>query len=308
MTELTERLLPSLLQNTELSKKGVALLQKAHKQILRLDDSNRSAEDWFILGYYAQQVQQYDDAQAHYTQAILKNPEFEAAYKFRAMVCIETRQFEDAEYDLNKALELDPDYSDARFERARLFHETDQDDKAVTELEALIQRDGEYADAYALLGSTFEKTGKYPEAVKAFEKALELDPENGHYLTQRGLAHYFAGENTLAESDLLEAQKITGINHITQFNLALVLSGNPGSVKEAYRNFEKAFKRAPDMLNHFYEQSGSVERKRLDLRLDGILSVNENLEKEEGSQFYRKELVLLLERKLKEARSRVSAG
>jgi len=274
---------------------------------LRLDESSRSAEDWFILGYYAQQVQQYDDAQAHYTQAVLKNPEFEAAYKFRAMVCIETRQFEDAQYDLDKALELDPDFSDARYERARLFHETDQDDKAVAELRALIQQDSEYADAYALMGSTFEKTGKYEQAIKAFEQALELDPENGHYLTQRGLAHYFAGEYELAESDLLEAQKRTGINHITQFNLALVLSENPASVKEAYRNFEKAFKRAPDMLNHFYEQSGSVERKRLDLRLDTILSKNQDLEKEESSQFYRKELILLLERKLREARTRIAA-
>ena len=50
MTELTERLLPSSCKNAELSKKGVALLQKAHKKILRLDESSRSAEDWFILG------------------------------------------------------------------------------------------------------------------------------------------------------------------------------------------------------------------------------------------------------------------
>lgn len=304
MNDLVERLLPLLLENAELSRKGVDLLQKAHKQILRKDETDRTAEEWFVIGYYAQQVQQFDDAQAHFTQAVLKNPDFEAAYKFRAMVCIDTQQFEDAEYDLNKALELDPSYTDARFERARMYHEMDNDKKAVEELKELISQDDEFSDAFALLGSTYEKTGNYEGAVEAFARALELDPDNGHYLTQRGLAHYFAGHFVPAEQDLLDAQKITGTNHITQFNMALVLSENPDKVKDAYRSFEKAFKKAPDMLNQFYEQSGKVERKRLDTRLESIVSRNKELEAKEGSQFYRQQLVVLLERKLKEAQDR----
>ncbi|MCC5926087.1 MAG: tetratricopeptide repeat protein [Bacteroidetes bacterium] len=304
MTEIVDRLLPLLLENAELSKKGVDLLQKAHKQILRKSDADRTPEEWFVLGYYAQQVQQNDDALAHFTQAVLKNPEFEAAYKFRAMVCIDTQQFEDAEYDLNKALELDPSYTDARFERARMYHEMDEDKKAMAELKELIELDNEFADAYALLGSTSEKTGDYDGAIKAFASALELDPDNGHYLTQRGLAHYFAGNYELAEKDLLAAQKITGTNHITQFNMALVLSEHPDKVKDAYRSFEKAFKKAPDMLNHFYEQSGKLERQRLDGRLDGIITSQKAEEEKNGSQFYRQQLILLLERKLTEARGR----
>lgn len=306
MFELVDRLLPLLLENTELNRKGVDLLQKAHKQILRTADADRRPEDWFVLGYYAQQVQQYDDAQAHFTQAILKNPDFEAAYKFRAMVCIDTQQFEDAAYDLDKALELDPSYTDARFERARMYHEMDEDKKAISELQALIEQEPEFADAFALLGSTSEKSGDYDAAVAAFASALELDPDNGHYLTQRGLAHYFAGNTALAEADLLAAQKITGTNHITQFNMALVLSEQPDKIKDAYRSFEKAFKKAPDMLNHFYEQSGKVERQRLDSRLENIVDTQSKEEAEHGTQFYRQQLIVLLERKLKEARTRVA--
>lgn len=306
MSDNVDRLLPLLLENRELNQKGVQLLQKTHQQIGKKSDEDRTADEWFILGYYAQQVQQYDDALAHYAQAVLKNPEFEAAYKFRAMVCIDTQEFDDAEYDLNKALELDPTYTDALFERARMYHEMDQDDKAIAELNALVEKDQTFSDAYALLGSTYEKSGKYKLAVEAFDKAIALEPENGHYFTQRGLAHYFADQFEPARVDLEKAQKITGTNHITQFNLALVLSQMNDHIKDAFRSFEKAFKKAPDMLNHFYEQSGNVERKRLDSRLQNIVKQNQDKEEKEGSQFYRLQLIQLLERKLGEARSKAT--
>jgi tetratricopeptide (TPR) repeat protein len=303
-TEAIDRLLPLLLEDHELNQRGVKLLQDVHKQVNKKTATERTADEWFVLGYYAQQVQQYDDAEAHYSQCILKNPDFEAAYKFRAMVCIETRQFEDAEYDLKKAIELDPDYTDARYQMARLLHESDRDKDAAAELQSLLDQDPSYSDAWAMLGSVREKTGDYEQAIEAFQKALELDPENGQYFTQRGLAHYFAGNFPEAKLDLEIAQKITGTNHITQFNLALVLSELDEHVKDAFRNFEKAFKRAPDMLNHFYKQSGKLERERLMSRLTSIvLRSAQPAADSQGGQYYREQLHLLLERKTSEATS-----
>jgi tetratricopeptide (TPR) repeat protein len=308
MTEAIDRLLPLLLEERELNQRGVKLLQDVHKQVNKKIASERSAEEWFVLGYYAQQMQQYSDAEAHFSQCVLKNPEFEAAYKFRAMVCIETRQFDDAEYDLNKALELDPDYTDARFQMARLLHESDRDSDAEVSLQELLKMDSTYSDAWALLGSVREKTGNYNLAVEAFQKALELDPDNGQYYTQRGLAHYFAGNISESKLDLEKAQKITGSNHITQFNLALVLSEFDDQIKDAFRNFEKAFKRAPDMLNHFCKQAGTMERERLMSRLVSIIERSSNTaESAYGGQYYREQLKLLLERKTKEATTELNS-
>lgn len=305
MSEIVDRLLPYLLDNRELNQKGIQLLQKAHQQISRITNDDRSAEHWFILGYYAQQIQDYDDAQAHYTQSILKNPNFEAAYKFRAAVCIDTRQFEDAQYDLEKALALDPTYTDAIFELARLYHEQDENEKAVSQLQALIEKDPENSDAFALLGSTLEKTGEYNQAVEAFDKAIELDSDSAHYYTQRGLAHYFAGHFEPARIDLEKVQKLSGINHITQFNLGLVLGELSSETKDAFRNFERAFKRAPDMLNQFYKQSGETEKVRLMSRIEALIARHKNENDSVGAQFYREQLVQLLERKLFEAKSQI---
>lgn len=301
MSEIVDRLLPYILENRELNDKGISLLQKAHQQIGKKKTEDRTAEDWFIVGYYAQQIQDYDEAQAHYTQAVLKNPEFEAAYKFRAAVCIDTRQFEDAEYDLKKALELDPSYSDAHFEFARLYHEQDENNLAMEKLNELLEKEPDYSDAYALLGSTYEKTGAYDKAIDTFDKAIELDPDSGHYYTQRGLAHYFADNFEVAKSDLEKAQRLTGVNHITQFNIALVLGEMDDQVKDTFRNFERAFKKAPDMLKQFSDQAGETEKKRLFSRLENLIKKHSSSDAT-SSQFYRVELTSLLERKLNEAR------
>jgi len=300
MSEIVDRLLPFLLENRTLNNKGIQLLQKAHQQISKTSKEDRTAEDWFVLGYYAQQIQDYDDAQAHYTQAVLKNPEFEAAYKFRAAVCIDTRQFEDAAYDLTKALELDPDYADARFEQARLLHEQDKNLEAVSYLDKLIDADPENSDAFALAGSALEKEGQFEKAIKYFNKAIELDPESGHYFTQRGLASYFSGDFDSAKADLEKAQKISGTSYITQFNLGLVLGELDDQVRDAFRYFERAFKKAPDMLTEFFKQAGEIEKKRLGNKIQGL--VDKHSKDSAGtSQFYREQLVELLKRKLTEA-------
>lgn len=302
MSEIVDRILPLLLENRELNSNGINLLQKAHQQINKKKSEDRSAEEWFVLGYYAQQVQNYDDAQAHFTQAVLKNPQFEAAYKFRAAVCIDTQQFEDALYDLEKALEIDSTYVDAIFEKARLYHEQDENKKALEELESLLKQDPDNSDAYALMGSTHEKMGDYEKAILAFDKAIELDPESGHYFTQRGLAHYFADQYESARNDLEVAQQLSGSNHITQFNLGLVLGEIEEHVKDAFRNFEKAFKRAPDMLNQFYKQASKSEKSRLESRLENLVKKNSTIKDVTGGQFYRDQFVQLIERKLNEAR------
>jgi tetratricopeptide (TPR) repeat protein len=300
MSDIVDRLLPFLLENRTLNNKGIQLLQKAHQQISKAKKEDRSAEDWFVLGYYAQQIQDYDDAQSHYSQAVLKNPAFEAAYKFRAAVCIDTRQFEDATYDLNKALELDPDYTDAKFEQARLLHEQDMNAEAVEKLDMLIASDPENSDAYALAGSALEKDGQFEKAIKYFNKAIELDPESGHYFTQRGLASYFSGDFESAKSDLEMAQKISGTSYITQFNLGLVLGEMDDQVRDAFRYFDRAFKKAPDMLKEFFKQAGEIEKKRLGNRIQDLINKH-STGSSTTSQFYREQLVELLSRKLNEA-------
>lgn len=300
MSDPIKRLLPLLLENKGLNENGIRLLQTAHAAIKRKNKSDRTDEEWFVMGYYALQTGQYDEAVSAFSDAIFENEEFEAAFRFRASAYMDSKRYAEAAKDLDEALRLDPSYTDAQFERVRLLYEMDQDADAVAAAKAFTDANAEHANGFALLGSILEKSGRYEDSIPAFDRAIELEDDNGLFHTQRGLAHYFAGKPELALPDLLKAQSLTGANQITHFNLALVYAEMPGQTKEAFRLFERAFKKDPNMLKQFAVSANATEAKRLVGRLKGVLTRLES-ETEPAGAFYRNELAALLKRKLADA-------
>lgn len=300
MSEPLKRLLPLLLENKGLNETGIRMLQNVHAAIKRKPKGDRTDEEWFVMGYYALQTGQYDEAVSAFSDAIFENEEFEAAFRFRASAYMDSKRYEEAAKDLDEALRIDPSYIDAQYERIRLLYEMDKDAEAVAAALVFTEANPDHANAFALLGSILEKSGRYEESIPAFDKAIELDTENGLFHTQRGLAHYFAGRPEPALADLLTAQKLSGSNQVTHFNLALVYAELPGQTKEAFRLFERAFKKDPHMLRQFAGSANATEAKRLIGRLNGVL---EQLSKETdpAGAFYRNELIALLKRKLADA-------
>ncbi len=301
-SDLLRRLLPALLENRTLNESGVRMLQKLHAEIKRKPSGSRTDEEWFVMGYFSLQTGDHAEAVSHFSEAIFENESFEAAFRFRASAYLEQRKFDEAGKDLDEALRLDPTYADAKYERIRLLYETDRDADAVAAAEAFTAEYPDNSRGYALLGSILEKAGKYAESLPAFDKAIELEDDNGLYFTQRGLAHYFGGQPALALPDLLTAQKLSGSNQVTHFNLGLVYAELGGQIKEAYRQFERAFKRDPSMLKQFAASASSTEATRLLGRLEAVLAGLDQPDGD-GGRFYRDELKALLSRKLAETRA-----
>jgi tetratricopeptide (TPR) repeat protein len=297
MSDPIKRLLPLLLENKGLNENGIRLLQSAHAAIKRKSKSERTDEEWFVMGYYALQTGQHDEAVSAFSDAIFENEQFEAAFRFRASAYMDSKRYEEAAKDLDEALRLDPTYIDAQFERVRLLYEMDKDAEAVAAAKAFTEANPEHANGFALLGSILEKSGDYAASIPAFDRAIGLEDDNGLFHTQRGLAHYFAGKPELALPDLLNAQRRSGANQVTHFNLALVYAELPGQTKEAFRLFERAFKKDPNMLKQFANTANATEAQRLVERLKGVLTRLEG-ETDTAGAFYRAELTALLARKL----------
>ncbi len=302
MSDLLKRLLPLLLENKTLNENGIKLLQKVHADIKR-KPKGRTDEEWFVLGYYALQVGQHDEAVTSFSEALFENEEFEAAFRFRATAYMESKRYSEASKDLDEALRIDPTYTDAQYERIRLLYEMDSDKEAIAAAREFTEANPGHANAFALLGSILEKSGNYADSIPAFDKAIELEDDNGLFFTQRGLAHYFGGKPELALSDLLKAQALTGANQVTHFNLALIYGELEGQTREAFRYFERAFKKDPNMLKQFAGSANKTEAKRLLGKLGGIverLAADTN----PSGKFYRDELSALLKRKLAETEVR----
>ncbi len=299
MSDLLKRLLPLLLENKSLNDTGIRLLQKVHADIKKKPAKGRTDEEWFVLGYYALQVGQYDEAITSLSESIFENEEFEAAFRYRATAYMESKRYEDAAKDLDEALRIDPTYTDAQYERIRLLYEMDKDKEATKAAKAFTAENPDHANGFALLGSILEKSGKYVESVPAFDKAIELEDDNGLFFTQRGLAHYFGGQPDAALSDMLKAQALTGANQVTHFNLALIYGDIQGQTREAFRYFERAFKKDPNMLKQFAGSANVTEAKRLLGKLQGVVD-RLATDTTDSGKFYRDELSTLLKRKLAE--------
>lgn len=299
-----ENLLPLLLINAELSNKQEKTLKKLFKDIAAKNNNERDAEDWFILGATELRNENYDEALDALTFAVESNPEFEAAYKFRATAYALLEDMERAMEDINKALELDDAYADAYIERASFHRAGQQWDAALSDLDKAIAADDESDEPFILKGKTLYDAGRYDEAIETFNDVLEDDTKNVEVLASRGLAYFFEGQAENALADIRRARTLEGGSTVSEFNMGLVMSALPEHSKQAYRHFEKAFKKDRKILVKYVEMSENHESDRLLSRLDDIMK---EMESRKDENFYTRELFDLLSRRLEEAKEAAAA-
>ncbi len=292
-------LLPSLLNFEKLNKKQEKGLKQLYKDTVAMKAGDRDADDWFILGYYDISREDWDEAIESLTLAAEKRPDFEAAYRFRAMAWIAEDLTERAEEDLNKALEIDEDYADARYERAEIYAGQDKTDEALKDALKVLEDDPEHLRARLLVAQIYSQKEEYEKAAEAYSEVLEEMPDQGEALAARGLALFFAGNAEDALKDIKRARMLDGSNVVADFNVGLISAAIPGKAKEAYRHFEKAFRKESSLLDQYVKEAKGKESSRLLDRLDAIVK---DLEAQKNDNFYTEQLYDLLESKLRRAR------
>ncbi len=297
MSTAIDHVLPAILEQRALNKKETKYFKQVAKALSRKKPAECTADEALVLGYMYENQGNDDMAIEAYSKSIEENPEFEAAYKFRGAAYLRNKNYAEGEIDLNKALEIDPEYSDAILELASLKYEAGSYEEAEELVNRVLSTDEENALANALLGSILDKHEKYDEALAAFDKAVSIQPEDGQLKMQRGIVRFFAGDKEGALEDIKECRKVSGSHQVLQFNFGLVYVTMEGYEKEAYRNFEKAFKKEPNILKNYLAEAQDFEADRLIDTLRDALKRIENSSDDAGA-FYRKELLELLKSKL----------
>lgn len=294
-----EKLLPLLLDNRVLSANQEKALRKLFKTIASAKNEDRDADDWFILGYVELADENADEAIDTFDFAIDLNPEFEAAYKFRASAYKMLSEYEQALHDATKAIELDENYIDAWYERASIHHTMKAFGKALKDVDKALSIEPKATYIRLLKAKILYDSGEYKSSINEFDTILTDDPKNVDALGARGLAYFFSDQPEEALADIRKARLLEGGSIVSEFNMGLICSAIPEKSKEAFRHFEKAFRKDGKLLLHYIEHSDSQESERLISKLEHIFGT---LKDRRDENFYTRELHDLLERKLRDAR------
>jgi cytochrome c-type biogenesis protein CcmH/NrfG len=122
----------------------VSAAVQRYRQTLRADPTNVEAN--IGLGNLQFDIGRYEQAIAHYTTA----------------------------------LERDPGNADVRVDRAIAYHSTNQNDKAKAELERAAREHPEHRNAWLNLGVVSSSMGDRATAIRAWEQYLKLEPNGEH--------------------------------------------------------------------------------------------------------------------------------
>lgn len=298
-----DSLLPLLLKDSKLNNRQQNLFIKILKKIEHTNAEDRTSDEWFVLGYAAEAQGNDLKASEYYTEAIKDNPDFEAAYKNRGAAFTRMKEYDDALFDLNKAIELDPDYLDAKLQLSVLYSDQDKLDESKTVIDEILKKDSGHLRAHAQLGAIYDKQDKYPEAINEYDIVIEKHSEDGNLYSQRAISKLFGGDAEGAVKDFQKAQRYSGANYITYFNLGLSYGMMENGSKQAYQQFEKAFRKQPTILASYFKEAKDGETGRLAKKIDEILAHLKDTDENKPGKFYRDELIDLLERKLSEAKN-----
>jgi len=151
-----------------------------------LDLLGTDAESSFALGSFALQEQRWDEAAAHFRDAVQADPQFAAAWLDLAHAEQRAGHPAEALEALDRTLLMQPDQGQALSLRALLRDEAGRGDEAVADARRsaeLLPNDPLVANN---LGLVLAHAGRLDEAAAAFAAAVRLDP--GHVKSRLNLA------------------------------------------------------------------------------------------------------------------------
>ena len=182
-----------------------------------------SAYAEFCEGLTYQNRQEHENAVKHYTQAIVRNPNFVEAYVNRGIAYYDMNKYSHAIEDCKTAKALKPKLNLAvvvQYNLGNAYREKGEYDKAIETYKAGINLNPDFAHAYYNnMGLAYRKKGEYYKAIEAYNEATKLKGDYGRAHCNRGEAWLHIREWEEAKKDLTIARDM-GVNLIESFNNA----------------------------------------------------------------------------------------
>ena len=202
----------NLIKNRIGSKKVTALKDS------NIEDYKKTAEYWFVLGYYYGEAGMYREEIEACKQAIrIKPDDAEAHYNF-GVAYGNLGMYREALEAYKQAIRIKPDYAKAHYNLGLAYANLDMYREEIEAYKQTIRIKPDYAEAHYNLGVVYANLGMYREAIEAFKQTIRIKPDDAE-------AHY---------------------------NLGVAYGKNLGMYREAIEAFKQAIRIKPDFAKAHY--------------------------------------------------------
>ncbi|MFH0982376.1 MAG: tetratricopeptide repeat protein [Planctomycetota bacterium] len=150
------------------------------------------------LGLLLEATQRPGEAIAAFNRALRLKPDLAIVHHHLGVLLVGQGATEPAETHLREAVRLEPENAASHYDLANLWIRQEKPDEAMSELRTAIRLDFGFVRAHGNLGALLATQGKTEEAIQAYRDALRADP---NYV----FAHYNLGLALEAQDRLDEA-------------------------------------------------------------------------------------------------------
>jgi tetratricopeptide (TPR) repeat protein len=217
----------------------------------------------FDRGEEYNRYEDYDSAIVEFTEAIMIDPIYTAAYNNRGLAYVEKKYFDKAIADFDQAIKLNPFLAEAYSNRGTAYKIIGDYDRAIADLNQAIRLKPDEEEGYSNRGDTYYRKGDYDRAIMDLDQAIQLNPRLSGAYNNRSNAYRDKGDYDKAISDLKKAIQLNPKSHEAYNNLGNVYI-NMGNYNIAITYYNHAILINNPILTDLYYNRGLAYAKKGD--------------------------------------------
>jgi tetratricopeptide (TPR) repeat protein len=182
---------------------------EACKQAIRIkpDDALNSLTH-IVLGAAYLSSGMYKEAAEAYKQAVRIKPDFAVAHFALGTAYGQLGMHKEAAEAYKQAITIKPDFAEAHYWLGRSYNDLGMYKEEIESYKQAIMIKPDYAEAYSYLGSSYGDLGMHKEAIDACKQAIRIEPDNAKAHLFLGNAYVLSGMHKEAVESYKQAIRI----------------------------------------------------------------------------------------------------